>query len=73
MKTTIDIDKELLEAAKQALGTDTLKGTIEASLRSVIRRLQLEELAESLGKVPLELTPERLRSQRRKRARHVSR
>jgi Arc/MetJ family transcription regulator len=73
MKTTIDIDKELLEAAKQALGTDTLKGTIEASLRSVIRRLQLEELAESLGKVPLDLTPERLRSQRRKRARHVSR
>jgi hypothetical protein len=73
MKTTVDIDTELLEAAKRALGTHTAKGTIDASLRSVVRRRQLQELADSFGKVPLELTPEQLLRQRRKRGGHVSR
>ena len=73
MKTTVDIDSELLEAAKKALGTKTARGTIDASLRASVRRRQLQELADSLGKVPLEMTPEQLRRQRRKRGGHVSR
>ena len=73
MKTTVDIDKALLDAARQALGIESIKGTIDASLRSVIRRRQLEELADSLGKIPLELTSEQLRRQRRKRGSHVPR
>lgn len=73
MKTTIDLDQELLNKAQKALGTATIKGTVEASLRSVVRRRQLQELAGSLGTIPLELTPETLRAQRRKRALHVPR
>lgn len=42
MKTTIEIDQQLLRQAQKTLGTDTIKGTVEASLRTVIQRSQLE-------------------------------
>ena len=73
MKTTIDLDKRLLDQAKQALGTGTIKGTVEASLLTVVRRRQLQDLARALGTIPLDLTPERLRAQRRKRTLRVPR
>lgn len=73
MKTTIEIDQNLLRQAQKALGTETIKGTVEASLRTVIRQGQLHKLADALGKIPLDLTPEQLRQQRRKRTPHVSR
>ena len=31
MKTTIEIDQQLLRQAQKTLGTDTIKGTVEAS------------------------------------------
>jgi Arc/MetJ family transcription regulator len=37
-KTLIDIDDELLEQARQILGTDTKKATVNAALRDVVRR-----------------------------------
>jgi Arc/MetJ family transcription regulator len=47
-KTPIEIDDELLEQAKQVLGTTTKKDTVNAALREVgqrIKRLQaMEEL-----------------------------
>lgn len=73
MKTTIELDQNLLRQAQKALGTDTIKGTVEASLRTVIQRGQLQQLADALGTIPLDLTPERLRRQRQKRTPHVSR
>jgi len=73
MKTTIEIDRHLLRQAQKALGTDTIKGTVEASLRTVIRQDQLQKLADALGTIPLDLTSEQLRQQRRKRTPHVSR
>lgn len=73
MKTTIDIDQQLLRQAQRSLGTGTIKGTIEASLRSVVQQAQLQKLADALGTIPLDLTPEQLRRQRRKRTTHVSR
>ncbi len=73
MKTTIEIDQQLLRQAQKTLGTDTIKGTVEASLRTVIQRSQLQKLAEALGTIPLDLTPGRLRSQRHKRSSHVPR
>jgi len=73
MKTTIELDQNLLRQAQKALGTDTIKGTVEASLRTVIQRGQLRQLADALGTIPLDLTPERLRRQRQKRTPHVSR
>jgi Arc/MetJ family transcription regulator len=73
MKTTIEIDQQLLRQAQKTLGTDTIKGTVEASLRTVIQRSQLQKLADALGRIPLDLTPGQLRSQRHKRPSHVSR
>lgn len=73
LKTTIELDRNLLRQAQKALGTDTIKGTVEASLRTVIQRGQLQQLADALGTIPLDLTPERLRRQRQKRTPHVSR
>jgi Arc/MetJ family transcription regulator len=72
MKTTIDIDQQLLRQAQKSLGTDTIKGTIEASLRSVIQQAQLQKLANALGTIPLDLTTDQLKQQRRKRTVHVS-
>ncbi len=72
MKTTIEIDQQLLRKAQKTLGTETIKGTVEASLRSVIQRGQLQKLADALGTIPLDLTPDQLRSQRRKRTPRVS-
>lgn len=73
MKTTIEIDRELLETAREVLNAETIKETVETSLRTVVRQSRLQELADWLGKVPLELTAERLKTQRRKRTRDVSR
>ena len=37
MKTTVDIDTELLDQAKQVLKTRTIKATVDRSLEAVIR------------------------------------
>ncbi len=73
MKTTIDVDLSLLKQAQKVLGTRTIKGTVDASLKSVIRQRQLQALADALGTIPLDLTPEQLRRQRAKRTPHVPR
>lgn len=73
VKTTIEIDQQLLRQAQKTLGTDTIKGTVEASLRTVIQRSQLQKLADALGSIPLDLAPGQLRSQRHKRLSNVSR
>ncbi|GAA1660257.1 hypothetical protein GCM10009733_067540 [Nonomuraea maheshkhaliensis] len=36
MRTVIDIDQELLEAAQQKLGTPTMRETVHAALRGVV-------------------------------------
>ncbi len=72
MKTTMDIDNQLLSKAKQLLGTHTIKDTVHASLDEVVRRRKLEALADTLGTIPLELTVPQLRAQRKKRSRHGS-
>jgi len=73
MKTTIEIDAALLREAQKALGTPTIKGTVDASLKTAIRQKQLQALADALGTIQLDLTPEKLRRQRAKRTAHVSR
>ena len=73
MKTTIEIDEKTLKAAQRALGTTTIKGTVDASLKEVVRRRQLRELADALGTIELDLTPGQLRRQRAKRPAHASR
>lgn len=73
MKTSVDIDTELLNRAKKALGTQTIKETIHASLDDVVRRRKLQALADALGTIPVDLTPQQLRAQRKKRQRHGAR
>ena len=73
MKTSIDLDPELVRKAQKALGTTTIKGTVDASLKAVVRQRQLEALADALGTIPLDLTTEQLRRQRRKRTSRVPR
>lgn len=73
LKTTIDIDADLLRAARKVLGTSTIKGTVEASLAAVVRQTRLRALADALGTIDLDLTPERLRAQRAKRGRVAAR
>jgi Arc/MetJ family transcription regulator len=38
MRTVIDIDKELLEAAQRRLGTLTMKETVHAALQAAVDR-----------------------------------
>ena len=73
MKTTLDIDAELLKQARDALGTATIKDTVNASLSAVVRQQQLQDLVDALGTIPLDLSPSRLRKQRRKRSADASR
>jgi Arc/MetJ family transcription regulator len=73
MKTTIEIDTSVLRQAQLALGTTTIKATVDASLREVVRKKQLQALADALGKIPLDLTSDQLRRQRAKRKAHAPR
>lgn len=73
MKTTVEINPALLKQAKETLGTATIKETVNTSLSVVVRRRKLRELADSLGRIPLDLTTEQLRHQRKKRTPHASR
>ena len=52
-KTSILIDEELLEAAGKALGTETMRDTVEQALREVLRSqaraAEVEALSEMDG------------------------
>ena len=48
MRTTLDIDRDLLERAKAALGTTTYTETIERSLSRTVDQAELDALLESL-------------------------
>ena len=51
-RTVIDIDRVALEGARRALGTATVRDTVNAALRNVVeqrRRLQLAALDEYPG------------------------
>ena len=73
MKTRIEIDEEALNAAQRVLGTTTITGTVNASLKDVVRQQQLRDLADAMGTIELDLTPDQLRRQRAKRSVHITR
>ena len=43
-RTTIEIDQELLDRAKQALGEATTRGTVEAALRRAAENVESERV-----------------------------
>jgi len=60
MKTTVVIDEDLLREAMEAAGVKTKREAIEAGLRELVRRKNLEALRKELGTFELDLTPEEL-------------
>lgn len=43
-KTSVDIDMDRLGQAKEILGTETIRDTIDAAIRDVIRRAAVQDL-----------------------------
>lgn len=68
-RTTVDIELDAFERAREALGTHGLKDTVNAALRRVAREAALARAAERLreGKIPGP-TPEELAALRTPRA-----
>ena len=60
MRTTVDIDRTLLEEALAISEKGTKKGVIEESLREYIRTRRIKRLREMLGTFELDLTLEEL-------------
>ena len=54
MRTTIDIDKEVLEEVSKATGEASLNKAIKAALLAYLRRKKIEELLEVAGKIEIE-------------------
>lgn len=73
MKTTLEIDKQLLDSARNILGTKSIRETVELGLRSVLRQEALERLANLAGSMDLDLTVPKLRAERKRRVPRASR
>jgi len=56
MRSTIDIDEELLEEAKRLTSIKTKKELINLSLRELIRKKRLEHLLSLYGRSPVDLS-----------------
>ncbi len=48
MKTTLDLDRELLERARRAMGTRTFTEAIETALREAVARVESREAWQKL-------------------------
>ena len=56
MRTTIDLDDDLVREAMDLLGERTKRAVIRRSLEELIRQKRRERLRGKLGKLHLELT-----------------
>jgi Arc/MetJ family transcription regulator len=61
MRTTLDLDEELLEAAARATGAPTKTALIELGLRALIEQAARRRLAERRGTIPKAGAPRRRR------------
>ena len=67
-RTTVDLDVEELDRAKQTLGTVTTRETIDAALRAVNRQAALARAADVIRSGDFEVvSPEELAALRRPR------
>jgi Arc/MetJ family transcription regulator len=60
MRSTIDINEELLKEAMKLTSAKTKKELINQSLEEIIRRRRIEDLAGKLGHFDLKLTKKQL-------------
>jgi Arc/MetJ family transcription regulator len=68
VRRTVVIDDALLREAQRALGTSTIRATIERSLSDAVRRRRLQAFADALGSFKMAMTREELLDQRRREA-----
>ena len=54
MRTTLDIDKKLLDSVVEATGEKTKSKAVSAVLREFIRRKYAQELIDSWGKIVID-------------------
>lgn len=64
MRTTIDIDDELMEAAKRLSSGASKKAIVEEALREFVNARRRQRLIDRIGKFEIDLTPEDLRKMR---------
>ena len=60
MRSTIDIDGDLLEEARELTGAKTKKDVIDISLRELVSKKRREHLAGLFGSAILDIGPEDL-------------
>ena len=65
MRTTLNIDDELLAEAQRTTGIGSKTKVIEMALRSLIERAAFKRLAALHGTIPKATAPERRRMRRR--------
>ena len=56
MRTTVDLDDDLVKEAMDLLGVKTKRAAIQRSLQEMIRRERRERLRGRLGRLDLQLT-----------------
>jgi Arc/MetJ family transcription regulator len=61
MRTTLDIDRRLLEDAKRAAGAKTKTEAVELGLRELVRLRATRKLIALFGKIPKAKAPPRRR------------
>ena len=64
VRTTLQLDEELLEKALRLSNRKTKRAVIEEALQEYIRNRAYERLRQMVGKVEIDLTPEDLRRMR---------
>lgn len=64
MRTTIDLDEDLVREAMALLGVKTKREAVRRSLEALVRQRRRERLRARLGKVDLDLTLEELEAMR---------
>jgi len=65
MRTTIDINNDLLQEAQRLSNVSTKKALIELSLKTFIRQKKKENLKSMIGNFELELDQDELERMRR--------
>ena len=66
MRTTLDLDEQLLADARRLTKSKTKKAVIEEALREFVRARRIEQLRKMIGTDAIDLTPEDLRRMRGK-------
>ena len=60
LRRTIVVDDKVLQEAREALGTRTIRETVQLALSDVVRRRRLEKLRHSFGTWEIDMTLEEL-------------